>query len=286
MNNRINQLINLIKEDLGLYLGISLGVFLFILFFQPFPIDRFDFNNSLLFIAGLGTIVFVVIIIVRILIPWLIQQNNKSDHEYLLLSYMGGFFILALSAVGFAFYLRYVGLMDITFYVMFKVGLICLGPPVALRLYDQVRELRIKNEMLTDDITVLRDIVKQYKNDAMNSNIRFLSDNKSDNITLPAEDVAFIRSADNYVEIVYKEGEAFKKKLLRNTLKNIEYQLRQFSTFVRCHRICIVNIQYVENLNKSYNNSSLSIRGYDEQIPVSRQYLLRVRELLIPDGDE
>jgi len=286
MNKRLHHLINLIKEDLGLYLSISLGVFLFILFFQPFPIDRFDFNNSLLFSAGLGTIVFLSIIIVRILIPWIIQNNNKIDHEYLLLSYMGGFFILALSSVASAFYLRYVGLVEITFYIMFKTALICLAPPVALRLYDRMREMKMNNESLMEDIRELKNAVKQYKNDAMNSNISFLSDNKSDNITLPAEDVAFIRSADNYVEFVFREGELFKKKLLRNTLKNLEYQLRQFPAFVRCHRICIVNIHYVANLNKEYNNTSLSIRGYDEQIPVSRQYLLRVKELLKSDRDE
>jgi DNA-binding LytR/AlgR family response regulator len=286
MHKRLNHLINLIKEDLGLYLSFSLGVFLFILFFQPFPIDSFDFNNSLLFFAGLGAIVFLSIIIIRILIPWIVQNNFQNDHEYLLLSYMGGFFILALSTIASVFYLRYVGLVEISFYVIFKVALICLAPPVGLRLYDRVREMKQEIDDLITEIKVLKDSMKKYEDEAMNSSISFLSENKSDNITLAAEDIVFIRSADNYVEIVYKEGASFKKSMLRNTLKNVEYQLRQFPAFVRCHRICIVNIHQVENLSKSYNNYLLTIRGYDEKIPVSRQYLLKIRELLKVDRDE
>jgi len=45
-------------------------------------------------------------------------------------------------------------------------------------------------------------------------------------------DVAFIKSVDNYVEIAYKEGEHFRKKLIRNTLINIEHQMKPFPNFI------------------------------------------------------
>jgi DNA-binding LytR/AlgR family response regulator len=82
------------------------------------------------------------------------------------------------------------------------------------------------------------------------------------------------------VEIVYKEGTAYRKKLIRNTMKNIELQIRQYSNFIRCHRVCIVNLHFIEKLNRDEHNHWLTIKGLDEPIPVSRQYLLKLREAL------
>jgi DNA-binding LytR/AlgR family response regulator len=280
VNKKYNQLINLLNEELGLFLSISLGVFLFVLFFQPFPLDRFDFNNRLLFVAGLGAIIFLFIFIARIVIPWLIQNNDQNDNEHVWPSYLSSFIILALSSVSFAFYLRYVGLVGISFYVMLKVVLICMIPPIILKLYDKINELRHQNAALILEKKIILKQVEKYEEDYLNKSIEFISENSSENLSLLIADVAFIKSADNYVEITYKEGDSFKKKLIRNTLKNIEQQIGQYSNFIRCHRICLVNMHYVEKLNTSYSNHWLTIIGYHEQIPVSRQYLLKLKESL------
>jgi len=76
------------------------------------------------------------------------------------------------------------------------------------------------------------------------------------------------------------EGNHIKKKLIRNTLKNTELHIKQYSNFIRCHRTCIVNMHYIEKLNHDYNSYWLKIKGYDEKIPVSRQYLLKLKEAL------
>ena len=80
--------------------------------------------------------------------------------------------------------------------------------------------------------------------------------------------------------ILNKEGDNYKKKLIRNTLKNIELQIKQYSNFLRCHRICIVNLHYIEKLVRYNNNHWLSIKGFEEPVPVSRQYLLKIKEAL------
>ena len=59
MTITINKILNSLKEELALFLSISFGVFLFVLFFQPFSFDTFDFNNRLLVVAGLSAIVFL-----------------------------------------------------------------------------------------------------------------------------------------------------------------------------------------------------------------------------------
>jgi DNA-binding LytR/AlgR family response regulator len=280
MNNKFNRLIQSLNKKLRFFLSISFGIFLFILFFQPFPLDRFDFNNRLIFVAGLAAIVLLFMVLVRIVFPGLIQNNHQSDNEPVLYAYLSGFIILALSSVAFTFYLRYVGFVSISFYIVSKVVLICLVPPVALRLYDVNKELSQQNESLISEKKKLQKQVEKYEEDNLNKSIEFISESNTENLTLLVAEVAFIQSADNYVEIVYKEGDNFKKKLIRNTLKNIELQIKQYSNFIRCHRICIVNIHYIEKLNQSYSNHWITIKGYSEQIPVSRQYLLKIKEAL------
>lgn len=266
------------KEELALFLSLGFGVFLFVLFFQPFQLDIFDFNNRLIFVAGLGAIVFVFVVLVRVVFPWLIQKYDRGDNETLFSSFMGGLIIFVMSAVAFAFYLYYVGSVDISFYIMFKVALICLAPPVALRLYDTYKELKLQNKSLLKDIEIAEKQVEKYEEDDLNKSIEFISGYSAENLNLLVADIVFVKSADNYVEIAYTEFGVFKKKLIRNTLKNIEQQLKPYRSFIRCHRICIVNMHHIEKLGKDANSQWLTIKNHDELLPVSRQYLVKIKE--------
>ena len=280
MRIKIDQLIDDLKEELGLLLSISFGLFLFVLFFQPFPFTGFDINNTLLFVGGLGTIVFMLMVLVRITIPWIFIKSNEDLNVPFLPPAFAGFIILTLSSVAFVFYLRYVGQVSITFFITVKVVLICMVPPLILSIFDAMKELKQQNELLIVERKIIQKQIEKYEEDILNKTIEFISENSSENLTLHISEVAFIKSADNYVEIVYKEGEDYKKKLIRNTMKNIELQIKQYSNFIRCHRICIVNLHFIEKLNRNDHNHWLTIKGFDEQVPVSRQYLLKLKEAL------
>jgi hypothetical protein len=280
MNSKFNQLGQLLNEKLKLLLSISLGIFLFILFFQPFPLDRFDFNNRLLFVAGFGVIVFLFMFLFRIAFPWIIQKDNQSGNKPVLTSYLNGSIILILCSVAFAFYLRYVGFVSISFYIIFKVVLICFVPPVALKLYDVNKELIQQNESLIKERKIIQRQIEKYEEDNLNKSIEFISETSNENLTLLIAEVIFIQSADNYVEVAYMDGDNFRKKLIRNTLKNIELQIKQYSNFIRCHRTCIVNMHYIEKLKQDYSSHWVTLKGCNEKVPVSRQYLLKIRESL------
>ncbi len=277
---KISQSVMLLKKDLGLYLSISFGVFLFILFFQPFSLDRFEFNNKLIFVAGLGAIVFILIILIRIIFSWIALRSYQNQYEIDSPYYFRDFLIWLLSSVAFAFYLRYVGLVSISFYIMFKVVLICLAPLIVLRLLNEFSELRHQNESLLKEIKIVTEHLEKYEDDFLNKTIEFISENSSEKLNLVIADVILMRSADNYVEIVYKEGVDIKKRLIRNTLKNVEKQVNLYSNFIRCHRTCIVNTHNIKKLNRSFNNHWLTLKDINDNIPVSRQYLLKIKENL------
>lgn len=280
MNKKLEQILFLIKEDRKLFLSISFMVFLFVLFFQPFPLDQFDFNNRLLIVAGLGVIVFLFMALTRAAFLWIIKYEDPTPQELVFLSYLGGFIILTLNSIAFSFYLSYVATVSISFYIMFKILVICLFPPVALGIADELKDLRQKVKLLSIRKEIFQEPVKKFQEDYLHKSIEFVSENNSENLRLLISSVALVKSADNYVEIDYIEGQLLRKKLIRNTLKNIEQQLKPYPNFIRCHRICIVNTYYIEKLNRKFNNYWLTIKVSEELIPVSRQYLLKLKEAL------
>ena len=82
MNNKLDQLIDDLKEELGKLLSISFAVFLFTLFFQPFPFIGFDLEDSLLFVGGLGAIVFIIMVFIRITIPRILRRRIRKVRSW------------------------------------------------------------------------------------------------------------------------------------------------------------------------------------------------------------
>jgi DNA-binding LytR/AlgR family response regulator len=164
-------------------------------------------------------------------------------------------------------------------FLVFKIVLICIVPIITLALIIENKSLKHQIDFLRESNIKLNMMVKD--NSHINKEIiPFISDNKSDKIDLLPEDILLIKSAENYVEIVYKDGENVKQKMIRTTLRSIEEQLRKYMEFVRCHRTCIINTKYILKLTSGYQGQRLKLIDYNQEIPVSRQYLLDVRKAL------
>jgi hypothetical protein len=273
-------LMNSLKEELGRLFIISFGIFLFILFFQPFPLGMLDYNDRLLFVTGFGAITFLlacsVFIISPLLIPTRFKTNEWESGPPLLLYII----LLALSATAFAFYIRYVGGILLSFYIMFKVVLICFIPLVYLVILYKNKSLEREIILLQEQNNYYFTKVKEAEKSGEEEEIEIISDNKSDKLTLKFKNIVTIKSADNYIEIYYHENDFLVKKLVRNTLKNVEMQLLHQKCFIRCHRTCIVNSAHITKLVRSYSGFSLIMNYLDEKIPVSRQYLLQIKEAI------
>ncbi|MBN1415862.1 MAG: LytTR family transcriptional regulator [Bacteroidales bacterium] len=269
------------KHDLKVLFSISLGIFLFVLFFQPFELNHLAFNNKLLFIAGLGAITFLVMSLFHIVLPLIWPKFFKAGYWENEPVYLISILILVFSSAAFAFYLRYVGSIELSLYIMFKIVVICIAPVVVLQIYDKNQSLRHQVYLLHENLTKLRTLLGKYEKDQVSGSVEIFAENKSEKIEIRIADLVFIRSADNYIEIVYLENEQFKKKLIRNTLRNIEDILSFYPVFIRCHRTCIVNKNFVEKMVHHYTVHKIIIKGYNGEVPVSRQYLLQVKEAII-----
>lgn len=98
-------------------------------------------------------------------------------------------------------------------------------------------------------------------------------------MSLRAEDLLYLKSADNYVYIYYLNNKKeIVNYLLRNTLKNIE-ENNSNTNLIRCHRFYMVNSRNVKLLRKAKDGLLLELDTESLcEIPVSKTYLPAVSE--------
>lgn len=95
-------------------------------------------------------------------------------------------------------------------------------------------------------------------------------------IMLPMTDLMFLQAAGNYCWMYWKDGQRI---LVARTLKYYEPQLPN-TWFIRPHRNCIVNLQYIERMLPIYPDKGglLHLRS-GVVLPVSRRRWLAIKKL-------
>ena len=90
-------------------------------------------------------------------------------------------------------------------------------------------------------------------------------------IVFELEQLYYIASADNYIEVFWGENnEPLNRIMIRNTLKAIEEKYEDIPSLFRCHKGYIVNCQKVIKVEGNAKGYFLSLKDVPEKIPVSR----------------
>jgi len=252
-------------------------LFLFMLFFQPIELKTTDFNNKLLIIAGFSVITFIFLVLALIISPSVLPGLFLSGKWSLKRDIILNACIWAIISVAFTFYARYVAQTNITFHSVSIIILLCLTQVSVIMITNQFEILKIK---LQDALNLNKkpDVTSVEENGP--DEIKFVSENKSEKINLQLNEIIMLRSADNYVEIFWEKYGEINKKLIRQTLHNAEYLLIKHPQIIRCHRTCLFNTNFVSKLNIYPQGYKLKLKYIEEEIPVSRQYILKVKEAL------
>ena len=258
---------------------IGLGMFLFLLFFHPFDYKIEGFNDQLIFVLGCSAISFLFVVVFRILLP--VGITRRIRVESLNISNEVGLILLiwVFIAISNVFYLRYVGQVPLSIAEVLRIVLFSVFPTVTLKLADVIKSLRVQLKHAVGKSVRLGHDLSVAEHPGQHKEV-FFSETKNEKLELLPEYLMLIRSADNYVEMVYRDNGEIRQKLLRNTMKNIHQQLGKYPEFVRCHRTCIVNSAYIMNMTNSYKGYRLKLLNYGDEIPVSRQYILELKEIL------
>ena len=108
--------------------------------------------------------------------------------------------------------------------------------------------------------------------------IKPISTSSGSILAIQPDDIIYMKSDDNYVNIFYSDENKVKKELVRSTLKSISLNL-QFP-FLRVHRSYLVNFNKVRKVEGNNQSLQLTLQEIDSVIPVSKTYVSKVIDSL------
>ncbi len=277
--NRSYPFNNNLKHNVKIILGIGFGLFLFLILFEPFGLDSVEAEKKTITLAGFGlitglTLTFNLLIIPLIIPKWFNEDKWKIKNElvwnlWILLNLCGGYF-------GFSFYSDW---FDLNFTSIFKISLLGTVPISVLIAINQDRFLKLNLRSALELNNLLLKMGKGKPKIEIEK-ISLIAENGKDKFESDLNDILFVRSAGNYVEIFWKDFEVVRKELLRNSLNNVEKVLKNYSNIFKCHRTCLVNVDNINKLAGSSQSYKVVFDGVDDIIPVSRTCSKELQQLI------
>ena len=267
-----------LKFQLKLAGSFALFVFLFLIIFQPFQISFLEESITVV-AAGFALITFVTMLVLNGIVPLFFyryfDETNWTVTRELLYTLLNIWLIGILNFLYYNFFFTNSFTWSSLWWFQFSTVVIGIFP-VAFIVYYKERNSRLKYIGEADSLSqVLKtELQREVKT---KDTVILPSQNQNENIKIATDLLYFVKAADNYIE-VYLMNETLQKKMIRNTLKSIEESLIGNSNFFRCHKSYIVNLDKVSKISGNAQGYKLHMVDMDQQIPVSRQLNLEIKE--------
>ena len=99
------------------------------------------------------------------------------------------------------------------------------------------------------------------------------SDSGKERLSLQPDQLLYVESVGNYVEVHWLNGTQPQKTVLRSTLKDVADKLSGYPPFFRCHRAYLVNLSAIRHTDGNARGYQLTLAGAVDLVPVSRSYV-------------
>ena len=162
----------------------------------------------------------------------------------------------------------FLGALFILAFCSFAVGLYWRFKFRSRYLAAELEELKQLNKGLTES--------RPVKEDSLPERIT-LTGMTSDKVTVRLQDILYVESMGNYVKVCHLKQDKVCGDMLRTTLNQVEKDLGQWSSMIRCHRAFIVNLSQIERISSASGGLQLQVRHSGESIPVSRSHTSDVK---------
>ena len=263
-----------------LILLISIFVALFLILFQPFGIQMMENSlEKLLILGGYGLVTFFVLVIDLIFIERLFPKTFSEKNWTIGKEFLWLMWILFSIGLGNAFYTGWVipyFTVNLRFILSFQgitllVGLI----PISLMIISKQNYLLRKHKLSARAMNI--GLQKKEPLSHKPTPIRFVAENEKDTIEFSSEDLWFIESSGNYVEIYLNKGQEIVRKTYRSTLKRALSFFDKNEEIIQCHRAFIVNSSKITDVKGNSQGLRLKLKDGLPEIPVSRGFVSQVK---------
>jgi hypothetical protein len=264
-----------LKYNTRVIFFISIGVFAFLWLFQPFEIDSLPVRQKYYLMIGFSLITFLTLSLNLLIIPSLLPKKFASARWNIKKEIIWDSWILFSILVSFFFFTRWIEFMKFNFYTLIKLVLTAILPLSGLIIINHNRMLR-SNLKIADE---MNSKLKDHKL-IQEKIIHFTSDYQKDSLALKSNSILIIRSANNYIEVFWKDENAVKKQMVRCSMITAEEAVKEFRFIFKCHRSYMVNVNYIERFEGNSQGYKLFLENVTFPIPVSRNSSAKLKELI------
>ncbi|MFO7657034.1 MAG: LytTR family DNA-binding domain-containing protein [Bacteroidales bacterium] len=264
-----------LKYNTKVIFFISIGVFVFLFLFQPFNISTLPKLEKFYFITGLAVITFLALSFHLLFLPSLFPKKFSSTGWNIKKEILWNLWILFTILAGYFFLNNHLGVMKVGFSMVIKSVLTAVIPISVLIIVNHNKKLR-SHVKLADELSKK---LKENKS-VQEKIIYFNSDYQKDSLALKVNSLVFIRSANNYIEIFWKEGGLVKNQMVRCSMIYAEENLNEHKFIFKCHRSFLVNINFIDKIEGNTQGYKLFFEDVNFPIPVSKNSVSRLKELI------
>jgi len=243
---------------IGFLLGILLGFILIIL--QPFNLNNFDHKYGNILLMGFGLIKFLNYVIAHLIEDAFYKTKKKWTLWYEIIFIL--FSSLSGAVIGYIYLdlvfenqpLSFLRLILFFCYIVLPILPLIIFPTLVLRYLFAKKEstyLNKKNSLIVEKPL---------------EQLTLKGENIKDELIFVREQLIYVKSVDNYVQIYY-DIDNLKSKMLRAKLSEI---LIQAPFLVKPHRSYLINPEHAFKVKGNSQKAVLVLRVIKEDIPISR----------------
>ena len=142
-----------------------------------------------------------------------------------------------------------------------------------------IRIMLVRNWRLKEDLNEAKKINALLANRRISTDEKIIEFQVSRNETLKLtnQDLIYIESTENYITVVWSNGNAIKKLMIRMTMKDAMKQIND-PLIVFCHRSFIINLRKVLEIIPQSGTSVIVLKNIDNKIPVSNTYKSQIKQ--------
>jgi len=264
-----------LKHNTKIIFFISTGVFVFLYLFQPLQIDALANREKYFLVIGLGVITFLSLSLNLLILPSLFSKVLNGSSWNVKKEIFWDIWILFTVSVGYFLYYKALGIMEFGFDMIIKLILIAIVPTSVLITFN-------RNRLLRTHLKSANELNKKLQENKTlpDKLVHFESDYQKDNLSLKVSLILLIRSANNYIEIFWKEGETVKSQMVRYSLTKAEEILKEDKIIFKCHRSFLINIKHIDKIEGSSQGYRLYFEKIEFPVPVSKNYTDKLKELI------
>jgi hypothetical protein len=267
--------------------SITIGLFvsLFLLIFQPFGSGEYILEGRAWILWGYGVVTFIILMANILILPAVFPQIFNETKWNVLKGIYFQFWLIVSIGTANLFYAKFIGKKNLSImdFPGFLLTALAIGFfPVILSIFSIHSYLFKKYIESTEKINkrIASFENQKSKKDETPPVVIITSETGKDKVEINLNDLLFIKSVDNYVELYKTDNDNIEMLMLRSSLKRIEGNLKEYPNLFKCHRAFLVNVKNISKVTGNSQGYKLNFKGIGYSIPVSRNYSKELLKLV------